>query len=135
MKKFLVFISGMITGALLLYSVLYIISSKSEYSKEEQLRQQLINIVSTGLSNSFDTQKQETEIQHIEVRGKLGRATVHTEMIKDSVRILLGKPDDVKMHTIGQTTYEDWGYKIKNRHISDLNVNFQNGRLKGISQH
>ena len=81
--------------------------------------------------NAVQVQKQ---VQHVEVKGKKGNVTLHTGMSKDSVQILVGKPDEVRLNTIGSSAYEYWGYKIKNNYVSDLNIDFEDGKLKGVRQ-
>ena len=34
----------------------------------------------------------------------------------------------------GHTFYESWGYKIKNEYYPDLRIEFEDGRLEGLSQ-
>ncbi len=125
MKQFLIFIGGMIAGALLLY----VIGFRAESSIKEQLKQELIK----KLSNKLEKLNQEPDVQYIEVKGKKGNVTLHTGMPKDSVRILVGKPDEVELRSYGNAL-EDWGYKIKNGYISDLEINFENGKLKSLRQ-
>jgi len=129
-QQLFIFIGGMVTGALLLYLVLYVISIRTENSEKEQLRQQLIETISSKLSDI----NEEAEIQYIEVKGKKGIVTLHTGMSKDSVRILLGKPDDVNLMTIMNSTHESWGYKLKNDYLSDLDIEFVDGKLDGVRQ-
>jgi len=131
MKKFLIFIGGFAAGALFLFLILYIISIRSNYSEREILRQKLMS----ELMNSFEDDVQEVQIQYVEVKGKKGNVRLHTGMHKDSVQILLGKPDKVNLRTYGKTAYEDWGYKIKNSYVSDLDIDFENGKLKSVRQH
>ena len=126
MKKFLIFIGGMVAGALLLYSI----RIRTESSESEQLRQQLIETLSLNLKNL----NKEAEIQYIEVKGKRGNVTLHTGMPKDSVQILVGKPDEVDLRSEGNTSFEDWGYKIKHGYLSDLDINFEDGKLKSARQ-
>ena len=59
--------------------------------------------------------------------------TLHTGMTKDSVRILVGKPDNVALRSYGNAL-EDWGYKIRNNYVPDLEINFQAGKLKSLRQ-
>ena len=125
MKQFLIFIGGMVAGALLLYAIGF----RTESSVREQLRQELIDIIS---NNSADL-NQEPKVQYIEVRGKKGNVTLHTGMSKDSVRILVGKPDQVELRSYGNAL-EDWGYKIRNSYMSDLEINFEDGKLKSLRQ-
>ena len=126
MKQFLIFIGGMVAGALLLYTIGF----RSESSVRKQLGQELIETLSHNLANL----NQEAEIQYIEVKGKKGNVTLHTGMPKDSVQILVGKPDKVHLRSYGNTALEDWGYKIRNSYVSDLDINFEDGKLKSIRQ-
>jgi hypothetical protein len=133
MKQFLIFIGGMVAGALLLYAIGF----RKESSVKEQLRRELIET----LSHNFANPNQEAEIQYIEVKGKKGNVTLHTGMPKDSVQILVGKPDQVSLNTYGSSTHESWGYKINNKHglpkeyqISDLDIDFVDGKLKNVRQ-
>jgi hypothetical protein len=133
MKQFLIFIGGIVAGALLLYEIGF----RKESSVKEQLRRELIET----LSHNFANLNQEAEIQYIEVKGKKGNVTLHTGMPKDSVQILVGKPDQVSLNTYGSSTHESWGYKINNKHglpkeyqISDLDIDFVDGKLKNVRQ-
>lgn len=126
MKQFLIFIGGMVAGALLLYAIGF----RTESSVKEQLRRELIENLSHNLANL----SQEAEVQYIEVKGKKGNVTLHTGMPKDSVQILVGKPDKVDLHSLGNSTFEGWGYKIKNSYVSDLDIEFKNGKLESVRQ-
>jgi hypothetical protein len=68
------------------------------------------------------------------VTGKKGNVTLHTGMSKDSVQILVGKPDEINLNEMLNTYYEKWGYKLKNEYISDLDIDFEDGKLKGVRQ-
>ena len=125
MNKFLIFIGGMAIGALLLYAIGF----RSENSLKVQLARELIDTLSHNLSDL----NQETEVQYIEVKGKKGAVTLHTGMTKDSVRILVGKADNVELRSYGNAL-EDWGYKIRNNYVPDLEINFEAGKLKSLRQ-
>ncbi len=129
-KQLLIFIGGMVTGALLLYIILYIISVRTESSEKEQLKQQLIETISLGLTDI----NKKAEVQYVEINGKKGNVTLHTGMLKDSVQILVGKPDKVTMFSIRNSTHESWGYKIKDKYLSDLDIEFVDGKLEGVNQ-
>ena len=124
MKQFLIFIGGMVAGALLLYAIGF----RTESSVREQIARELIE----KLSDNF-AKNQEAEVQYIEVKGKKGNVTLHTGMTKDSVRILVGKPDNVELRSYGNAL-EDWGYKIRNNYVPDLEINFEAGKLKSLRQ-
>jgi len=96
----------------------------------------VIDINSNYSENEVRSQKkvQQKQIQYVEVRGKKGNVTLHIGMHKDSVQILLGKPDEVRLNTVGSSAYEYWGYKIKNNYVSDLDIDFVDGKLKGVRQ-
>jgi hypothetical protein len=133
MNKFLIFIGGMVAGALLLYAIGF----RTEGSLKEQLRRELIET----LSNNPGNLDQEAEVQYIEVKGKKGNVTLHTGMPKDSVKILVGKPDEVNLDEIGNIHFEKWCYKMTNKHgvpreyqMPDLNIDFKDGKLNGVRQ-
>ena len=123
MKQILVFIGGMVAGALLLYAIGF----RTENSVREQIARELIEKLSDNLT------KQDGEVQYIEVKGKKGNVTLHTGMTKDSVRRLVGKPDNVELRSYGNAL-EDWGYKIRNNYMPDLEINFEAGKLKSLRQ-
>lgn len=125
MKQFLIFICGMVAGALLLYAIGF----RTESSIKEQLTRQLVETLSNNLANL----NKEPEVQYVEVKGKKGNVTLHTGMPKDSVRILVGKPDNVELRSYGNAL-EDWGYKIRNSYVPDLEINFEDGKLKSLRQ-
>lgn len=87
-----------------------------------------------SLGIRHDITEEKVQEQFVEIKGKKGNAEVHIGMSKDSVYILAGKPDDVDLQSIGNTTYESWGYKIKNDYVSDLNFKFEDGELVGVDQ-
>lgn len=73
------------------------------------------------------------DIQYIEVVGKKGRATIHNGMSKDSVKILLGKPDRADMRTSLGTVHENWKYEINDDY--SLNLDFEDGMLTNVNQY
>lgn len=123
MKQFLIFAVGMAAGALLLYAIGF----RKESSVREELARELIETLSNNLAN------QDAEVQYIEVKGRKGNVTLRTGMTKDSVRILVGKPDNVALRSYGNAL-EDWGYKIRNNYVPDLEINFEAGKLKSLRQ-
>jgi|GEM_PF-2556565 len=110
------FIGAFIAGILFTFFVGYIVNIQleSKYSKEKI--------------------KEKIQIQYVEVEGKNGNTKLHTGMSKDSVKILVGKPDEVELYSVQNNRFEKWGYKIHNDYISDLNINFENGKLDGVRQ-
>lgn len=119
MKNFLIFISGCIVGAI---ATFYVINN--DVGENTAINEQTIN----------ESTINESKVQHIEIRGKKGDVILHTGMTKDSVKILVGKPDEVSLHSIGNNTHEKWGYKIRNKYVSDLDIDFKDGKLEGVQQ-
>lgn len=124
MKPLSFFIGGVLTGAVLLYAIGY----RTESEHREQLQQELLRAL--YLSN----QSQVANVQYVEIRGKKGIVTIHTGMPKDSVKSIVGKPDEVDLRNIAGVPYEDWGYKITNEYSSDLDLEFEDGKLKNVRQ-
>jgi hypothetical protein len=122
MNKFLIFFGGICTGALLLYLTLYMIGE----SENERVKQDFLEKISNEVL-------MEPEVQYVEIKGKKGIVEVYTGMPKDSIRMLAGKPDDIDLYSIGNKTIETWKYKIKNKYVPDLRIEFENGRLSGIN--
>lgn len=123
MKSLLIFIGGFVAGIFATIIVLYLISLG----------------VKSNSNNSFD--KANLKIEYIEVKGKKGNVKLHTGMSKDSVKLLVGKPDAINLDEIGNIRFEKWGYKINNKYgmpkeyqIPDLNIEFEDGRLNGVKQ-
>ena len=62
-------------------------------------------------------------------------------MSKDSVKLLVGKPDAINLDEIGNIRFEKWGYKINNNfempeeyQMPDLYIEFEEGKLNGVNQ-
>lgn len=81
----------------------------------------------------YDMANPEPTIQYIEVIGKKGKATLHNFMSKDSVEILLGKPDKATMNTYSSKVRENWDYEINDDYRLDLD--FENGMLTNVNQY
>jgi len=126
MRQSLIFIGGMVTGAILLYAFGF----RTESSIKEKLGQEMVTALSQNLANL----NKEPEVQYVEVKGKKGIVTLHTGMPKDSVQALVGKPDKVDLHSLENNSYESWGYQLNNKYFPDLFIDFKNGKLKSIRQ-
>lgn len=114
MSKTLSILTGIIIGCIVTLAVLYILAP------------------SPNTPNSHKNYKY--NIQYIEVTGKNGPVTLHNYMPKDSVQILLGKPDKVFMQTYGvNLVHENWDYEINDDYRLDLD--FENGKLTNVNQY
>ena len=113
MKSILIFIFGFVAGIVATFFFIFLIS--------------------LGANNNTQVENEKT-IQKVEVKGKKGRVILYVGIPKDSVERLVGKPDEVRLNTIGNTTQENWGYRLKNEYISDLDISFENGRMTSVDQ-
>ena len=69
-----------------------------------------------------------------EVVTNKGTVRLHLGMPKDSVIMLIGKPDDIESHSEGKVIIEEIGYKVNSDDYPDLNFSFENGKLESFSQ-
>lgn len=125
-RRFMPFLAGFITGALFLF---VIFNARYNNSEAEETRETISEQTASPEKKNYSE-----NYQFVEVRGKKGNATLHTGMSKDSVQSLLGKPDQVDLTTLGKTHHETWGYKVRNKYIPDLEIEFRNGKLDGVRQ-
>lgn len=44
------------------------------------------------------------------------------------------EPDKINSKTVESITYEVWGYLLTNKYFNDLELEFLNGKLKGIKE-
>ena len=91
-------------------------------------------IIMITFSAPVDLSEVDEKVTTVEITGKNGLVKLHTGMPKDSVKLLVGKPDEVDLRELGYTYYETWGYKIKSKYVPDLRIEFEDGRLEGLSQ-
>lgn len=71
---------------------------------------------------------------YIEIKGKKGYVPVYYGIPKDSVKLLLGRPDEVEYYKMGNVANETWSYKIRKSYIADLRIEFRNGRMCRVDQ-
>lgn len=81
----------------------------------------------------------DSDIQYIDIQGCHGEVTLHTNMSKDSVKILVGKPSRVDLRAYPDGTFEDWEYKIPKQGDFGTSrwfkISFVNGELKEIHEY
>ncbi len=91
----------------------------------------LIFIFFSFLFSSTSDNKEEEQVQYFEVTTKNGTFTLHTLMPKDSVKMVMGKPDDTNISVIGEFVLETYIYKKENYH--NLEIEFENGKLRSVN--
>ena len=61
---------------------------------------------------------------------------LHTYMSKDSVQILMGRPQSTDINDYGfGGVIETWKYKGSNRYVDEFTIEFANGKLKSVRQY
>ena len=94
-------------------------------------------IVGTAVSHSqyADDELKSSNLQYFELNTSKGDVILHTYMTKDSVKLLMGKPNSVDVFNGGYSgVHETWEYKGRNRYISEFTIKFLNGELESVSQ-
>lgn len=139
MNTFLKIALGFVLGAVCTVGVLYIIGTM-ENTEENQLREEIRTQALKNLKQSldeFDTDENEQRnIQSFELTTKNGIVKLHTYMSKDSVQILMGRPQSTDIDDYGYKgeVRETWKYKGTNRYIDEFTIEFTNGKLKSVRQ-
>lgn len=117
------FVIGLLIGLFAMF-----IYSKTSKTPEERELEMTMNLLE-------QVRNQKTEIQYAEVKGKKGRVTIHTEITKDSAKILLGKATKTEMLTMGNSVHETWTYDLNGDDISDLKLEFIDGVLNNFNEY
>ena len=112
MRKSLIFLFGFIMGVIATWLFLIMIT----------------------FSAPVDLSEVDGNVTTVEITGKNGVVTLYIGMPKDSVKLLVGKPDEVDLRELGRTYYETWRYNIKNNYSPDLRIEFEDGKLEGLRQ-
>lgn len=72
--------------------------------------------------------------QTFELSTKKGIVKLHTCMSKDSVKILMGRPQTTSVNSVGSEVYETWEYKGRNHYSPEFTIEFTNGELESVDQ-
>lgn len=57
-------------------------------------------------------------------------------MSKDSVQILMGRPQSTDIQDIGgMGIYETWKYKGRNQYVDEFTLRFKDGELESVHQY
>lgn len=136
MNKGCVFVLGFL-AAIFLVTLIPFLNGKNKESEPQQTDEVVDEEV---IVQDFLKQTKPVEnIQYIDIRGKHGEVTVHTNMSKDSVKILVGKPTRVDLRTYGNDAHEDWEYIFQGEGLygtpRELRISFINGKLKEIHEY
>lgn len=146
MNTFLKIALGFVLGVSTCLGVLYVKSindtnNNQEITDEEELRDE---IRFHALKNLRDAMKDDNYNENgerinesFELTTQKGVVKLHTNMPKDSVKILMGRPKSTSIDDSGFNgeVIETWKYKGSNTYIDEFTIQFSNGKLKSLSQY
>jgi hypothetical protein len=139
MNTFLKIALGFVLGVVCTIGAFYIIV-KLQNTEENQLREEVRIQALKNLKESLDKsdidENEQTNIQSFELTTKKGIIKLHTDMSKDSVQILMGRPQSTDINDFGYgEVSETWKYRGSNRYVDEFTVEFTNGKLKSVRQY
>lgn len=131
---------GFILGVVSTFGVLYIMGTMQK-TEEEELRDEIRIQALKNLKESmgeFDIDENgQRNNESFELTTKKGIVNLHTYMSKDSVKILMGRPESTSIDDSGYNgmVTETWKYKGSNKVFDEFTILFTNGKLKSVSQY
>lgn len=140
MNTFLKIALGFVLGVICTFGALYIIAT-TQNTEENQLREEIriqtLKNLKQLLDESYPDENEQRNIQSFELTTKKGIVKLHTYMPKDSVQILMGRPQSTDIDDYGYKgeIYETWKYKGTNRYIDEFTIEFINVKLKSVHQY
>ena len=140
MNTFMKIALGFVLGVVCTFGTVYVLS-KTQKTEEEELRdeiriQALKNLKESMGEFAVDENGQRNN-ESFELTTKKGIVALHTYMSKDSVKILMGRPESTSIDDSGYNgmVTETWKYKGTNTVFDEFTILFTNGKLKSVSQY
>lgn len=140
MNTFMKIALGFVLGVVCTFGTVYVLD-KTQKTEEEELRdeiriQALKNLKESMGELSIDENGQRNN-ESFELTTKKGLVNLHTYMSKDSVKILMGRPESTSIDDSGYNgmVTETWKYKGTNTVFDEFTILFTNGKLKSVSQY
>lgn len=153
MNTFLKIAIGFVSGIICTILGLYIIGMMQN-SEELQLREEVRISALKSLKNCLDNTEEseitegleitnedespKRNIQSFELSTKKGIVKLHTYMLKDSVKMRMGRPHTTSIRTYGDDVHEKWEYEKKvydDMYTTEFSFEFVNGELKSVYQY
>jgi hypothetical protein len=140
MNAFLKIALGFVLGVVFTFGVLYvigIIQNNEENQLIEEIRIRTLKNLEETLEKSDSNEYGQTNFQAFELTTKKGIVKLSTYMPKDSVQILMGRPQstDIVANEYNGDVSETWKYKGRNRYTDEFTIEFTNGKLKSVRQY
>lgn len=140
MNTFLKIGLGFVLGVICTFGVLYIISI-TQNTEENQLREEIriraLKNLNQSLDGTYTNENNQQNSQSFELTTKKGIIKLRTYMPKDSVKIIMGRPQstDVRNNEFNGEVDETWKYKGSNKYVDEFTIEFTNGKLKSVRQY
>lgn len=130
---------GFVLGVVSTFGVLYVMGA-TQKTEEEELRDEIRIQALKNLKESIgdrNIDEYEDNNESFELTTQKGVIKLHTNMPKDSVKILMGRPKSTSIDDSGFNgeVVETWKYKGSNTYIDEFTILFSNGKLKSLSQY
>ena len=95
-----------------------------------------IELKNKVLQFQSDEEAPRHNVHSFELSTKSGIIKLHTYMSKDSVQILMGRPQSTDIQDIGGIgVYETWKYKGRNQYVDEFTLRFKDGELESVRQY
>lgn len=139
MSTFLKIGLGFVLGVICTLGVLYaisIIQNTEENQLRDEIRIQALKSLNKSLNENNRDVIEEQNIQSFELTTKKGIVKLRTYMHKDSVKILMGRPQTTNIHNneLNGKVEETWKYKGSNKYVDEFTIEFSNGKLISVRQ-
>jgi hypothetical protein len=140
MNTFMKIALGFVLGVVCTFGTVYVLS-KTQKTEEEELRDEIRIQALKNLKESMGEfaidENGQRNYESFELTTKKGIVTLHTYMSKDSVKILMGRPESTSIDDYGYNgmVTETWKYKGTNKVFDEFTILFTNGKLKSVSQY
>ncbi len=140
MNSFMKIALGFVLGVVCTLGTIYVLNN-TQKTEEEELRDEIRIQALKNLKESmgeFDVDENgQRNNESFELTTKKGIVNLHTYMSKDSVKILMGRPESTSIDDSGYNgmVTETWKYKGTNTVFDEFTILFINGKLKSVSQY
>ena len=140
MNSFMKIALGFVLGVVCTLGTIYVLNN-TQKTEEEELRDEIRIQALKNLKESmgeFDVDENgQRNNESFELTTKKGIVNLHTYMSKDSVKILMGRPESTSIDDSGYNgmVTETWKYKGTNKVFDEFTILFTNGKLKSVSQY
>lgn len=140
MNTFMKIALGFVLGVVCTFGTVYVLS-KTQKTEEEELRDEIriqaLKNLKESMGEFANDENEQRNNESFELTTKKGIVNLHTYMSKDSVKILMGRPESTSIDDSGYNgmVTETWKYKGSNTVFDEFTILFNNGKLKSVSQY